>query len=419
MSPFGDYKDFDECVKENQDKDDPKAYCAEIKRQMEKAAGLNIIGKSADKLIIWGPANTEIRDGEGEIIKAAALDEALAQLIKRARFSVEHGDLLVGGILEKWEAPDGTTYKTEVRMPTGRDMQLFPFLKQVPTLFVVGEVWDDNHSSQVIQKEIKAGRLNSFSISGVVLKNKFECDSSGAMCANVISKLDLSAVTICQKGMNQHAKFMILSKSAKAFFKSLCPKGNDAPCNGCKVMKAIGECSKDNSHSLPGASPCEEAKKAKEVEKVSEEEVPKGDPAGEPEFVTKADFDAFKDEMAGLIKSIKKEVEFVPPKEDEEEEKERKRLEAEKKAKEEEEEEEKETITLADVEKSIANAMEKAVPALKEGITDSLLKGVQKGVSGGRPEVGALIQKEEKPLSFDEIRKEVALGNAAKMLRGG
>ena len=35
--PFGEYKDFDECVSKNSDKDDPKAYCGYIKNQVEEA----------------------------------------------------------------------------------------------------------------------------------------------------------------------------------------------------------------------------------------------------------------------------------------------------------------------------------------------------------------------------------------------
>lgn len=33
--PFGEYKDFADCVAKNSDKEDPKAYCAAIKRQIE------------------------------------------------------------------------------------------------------------------------------------------------------------------------------------------------------------------------------------------------------------------------------------------------------------------------------------------------------------------------------------------------
>ena len=35
MKPFAGYKDFNECVSRNRDKDDPKAYCAEIMRRVE------------------------------------------------------------------------------------------------------------------------------------------------------------------------------------------------------------------------------------------------------------------------------------------------------------------------------------------------------------------------------------------------
>lgn len=34
--PFAGYKDFDDCVAKNRDKRDPKAYCAEIMRKVEK-----------------------------------------------------------------------------------------------------------------------------------------------------------------------------------------------------------------------------------------------------------------------------------------------------------------------------------------------------------------------------------------------
>jgi hypothetical protein len=36
--PFGKYKDFDDCVNKNQDKQDPEAYCATIQRQIEGAS---------------------------------------------------------------------------------------------------------------------------------------------------------------------------------------------------------------------------------------------------------------------------------------------------------------------------------------------------------------------------------------------
>ena len=35
--PFADYDDFDDCVAQNQDKDDPEAYCGKIKADTEMA----------------------------------------------------------------------------------------------------------------------------------------------------------------------------------------------------------------------------------------------------------------------------------------------------------------------------------------------------------------------------------------------
>ena len=37
--PFAGYKDFDECVAKNRDKDDPKGYCATIQRKVEGPRG--------------------------------------------------------------------------------------------------------------------------------------------------------------------------------------------------------------------------------------------------------------------------------------------------------------------------------------------------------------------------------------------
>jgi hypothetical protein len=39
--PFADYENFDACVRDNSDKDDPEAYCAEIKRQVEGEQSLS------------------------------------------------------------------------------------------------------------------------------------------------------------------------------------------------------------------------------------------------------------------------------------------------------------------------------------------------------------------------------------------
>jgi len=41
--PFGEYENFDDCVAKNQDKEDPKAYCAALQKQLEESAGVREI----------------------------------------------------------------------------------------------------------------------------------------------------------------------------------------------------------------------------------------------------------------------------------------------------------------------------------------------------------------------------------------
>ena len=69
--------------------------------------------KADGRFIIYGPASVEVRDREGDKIRAAALQVALPQLLKRGRFSRNHEDILVGEILSSFES-EGKMYKTGV-----------------------------------------------------------------------------------------------------------------------------------------------------------------------------------------------------------------------------------------------------------------------------------------------------------------
>jgi hypothetical protein len=46
--PFGEYKNFKDCVKKNQDKDNPEAYCATIERKI-----INAKSKYYDHVRFW------------------------------------------------------------------------------------------------------------------------------------------------------------------------------------------------------------------------------------------------------------------------------------------------------------------------------------------------------------------------------
>src|SRR4030042_3388789 len=53
--PFGDYVDFADCEAKNQDKDDPEAYCAAIKRQIEGKGLKGFLASTMQALsdLIW------------------------------------------------------------------------------------------------------------------------------------------------------------------------------------------------------------------------------------------------------------------------------------------------------------------------------------------------------------------------------
>ena len=157
---------------------------------------ISLLQKADDQFLVYGPASVEVVDDQGDKIDAAALKEALPQLLKRHSISYRiHKDILVGEILEKAEI-DGKEYRTEVIDDT---------------LYVLANIYGDNDTSRKARKEIESGVLKSYSISGRALENHVECND--ASCYNRITKMDLFAVCICDRGANPDAFFTILSKA--------------------------------------------------------------------------------------------------------------------------------------------------------------------------------------------------------------
>lgn len=177
--------------------------------------------KARDGVTIYGPASVAVVDDENDLIKGDALRAALPQLLKRARFSLQHTDIIPGEILESWEAKDGTVYKTEVRAVTPSDLQRFDLLKDADVepgteaLFVVGKIYTDDEIGRDIAEKILKGDLRAFSISGQAVQSQQTTDCSGFTCklVNEIEKISLSAVTICDRGMNQGAGFDVIAKT--------------------------------------------------------------------------------------------------------------------------------------------------------------------------------------------------------------
>lgn len=181
--------------------------------------GLKFLAKGEHELVIYGPASVVIKDREDEIITGPSLKEALPQLFKRARFSLQHLDILVGEILPSFKDGD-KIYESTVRPVTKEDIEMFPKLKDAnvkvgdQSLFVVGKVWGDTHFCEEVQDQINKGELSSFSVSGQAIaeSRKVHCEGYSCKLVNEISKIDLSAVTICRQGMNPAAGFVVINK---------------------------------------------------------------------------------------------------------------------------------------------------------------------------------------------------------------
>lgn len=171
------------------------------------------IFKAGEDFIIWGPASVEVVDKEGDRIKAAALQDALPQLLKRARLSLEHSDQIVGRILENFKTEEPVTVEigdgdaTIERSDFPTDVLQLGDME--PALYVAGEVYNDTRQSREARKKIEDGTYDSYSISGEALVTRKKIEDGKAY--NDIVDMDLSAVTLCEEGMNQKAKFGVVS----------------------------------------------------------------------------------------------------------------------------------------------------------------------------------------------------------------
>jgi hypothetical protein len=178
-------------------------------------SSLGMVVKANDEFLIWGPASVEVVDKEGDKINAQALEKALPQLLKRARLSYAHTDQIVGRILEGFETKaeasveiDGVEYERK-NFPT----DVLKVDDQPSALFVAGEVFDDSNQAEEVREKIEEGEIDSYSISGEALVTQKQVD--GDQVYDDILELDLSAVTLCEEGMNQGAKFARVSDQAE------------------------------------------------------------------------------------------------------------------------------------------------------------------------------------------------------------
>lgn len=152
---------------------------------------------SKNDFLIYGPASVEIIDNENDLIDMEAFKKALPELLKRRTLSLDHKDIVVGEILDEYSL-EGKIYKTGV---------------ENDKFMVLARVFDDIEIAKNVREGIIKGEFKSYSISGQALKQHEVCEQG--VCHNHISDINLSAVTICSRGMNPGAKFEVIVKHIK------------------------------------------------------------------------------------------------------------------------------------------------------------------------------------------------------------
>ena len=123
--PFADYKNFKDCVSKNQDKDDPEAYCAEIKRKVEKMVDndwhydmpFEKIGDKGGHMYIAGYASNNGQDEDNQYMDMDALKAVFSDYVKNPVVRLLHNAApqwkgAVGKVVEKYVDPDGTEWVT-------------------------------------------------------------------------------------------------------------------------------------------------------------------------------------------------------------------------------------------------------------------------------------------------------------------
>ena len=170
----------------------------------ERMAGtdMRVISKGdMSPFIIAGYASPVVVDQEGHKITHEALIKDLPRFMaeegKYANLNILHSNLTVGKVLPEFTAEDGTTYKTHVD-----DIGLY----------AVAEIRTDDAAPDAVYdviKDIRRGKLKSFSISGNAENPVFMCDER--QCFYGIDKVNLFEITVCEEGVNQEAKFEVIS----------------------------------------------------------------------------------------------------------------------------------------------------------------------------------------------------------------
>tara|TARA_R110000824_G_scaffold56950_3_gene155330 strand:- start:3542 stop:4780 length:1239 start_codon:yes stop_codon:yes gene_type:complete len=156
-------------------------------------------GSRNQPLVIAGYASVDVVDKQNDLITLDALKDASDKFMKGEykNVMITHSNVQVGEVLNNWSDSKGNVLKTGVD-ETG--------------LFVVIKMRQDIEKAKEVARDIRRGKLRSFSIGGQALHkaNKYDADIG---TYKEIDKLELHEVTICEEGINPEAKFEIIKEN--------------------------------------------------------------------------------------------------------------------------------------------------------------------------------------------------------------
>jgi len=158
-----------------------------------------VILKEDKDLVIAGYASVDVVDKQNDKITLSAIQEAAEKFMKEERYRnvmITHSNVQVGEVLDNYTNSKGKVLKTGVD-DTG--------------FFVVIKLRDDIEKAREVARDVRKGRLRSFSIGGQAL-NKVNHHDESVGTYKEIDKLELHEITICEEGINPEAKFDIVKE---------------------------------------------------------------------------------------------------------------------------------------------------------------------------------------------------------------
>lgn len=158
------------------------------------------------ELVVGGYASPQVIDKEKHLITKEAMRRDLPRFLAHPHYrnaNIVHTNIQVGEVLPEWTDPEtGEVYKTQVD-----DIGLFSVVR----------VRTDKFRPAIVDKviaDIQSGKLTAFSISGDAPYESRQYQCADGTCFWVINKIEYYEITLCEQGVNQDAKYAILSKMA-------------------------------------------------------------------------------------------------------------------------------------------------------------------------------------------------------------